>query len=204
MKRIAENKEKRIYEKELEYILGTICDGIKQEVSYRQSKMLQLPKQSRKYLCLSEERERGLCFVMAFYLRTTGCYLVQMENWFCDEDKEMENKIPDLVIWLPKIKNYFFLEVKQIWPGIKQREAIVKVGYDFKKLSKAKNEQNQYCGVLTFGLATDIEERNKLRSLYKHIECRNFKSIKMRTVIFNKMDGSKINSAVLGLWFRTS
>ena len=132
------------YEKELKIVFGTVCDGFRQEVRYRQLKMLQLPTEKENF-DLSYEHERAIVSILAFYIRTAG-FLVRPEHYWCDKDEKLKRKTPDLAIWLPRTMTDFFLEVKRIDSPVKY------VSSDLDKLSKAQTS-NKYNGLLVFGFA---------------------------------------------------
>ena len=191
------SKERRLnYEKELKIILGTICDGFRQEVRYRQLKILQLPTEKENF-DLSYEHERAIVSILAFYIRTVG-FLVRPEHYWCDNDEQLKRKTPDLAIWLPKTMTDFFLEVKRIDSAVKY------ISSDLDKLLKAQT-YNKYNGFLVFGFAKTNDEHEKIQNKYQNISelfDKKFCNVGLETVSFMDIDDSDLKSAIIGLWYR--
>ena len=61
--------EKSKYDTQLEIIFGAVCDGLRQEVRYRQLAQLISPAEE---MSLSQERESQLVASMAYHLRMIG------------------------------------------------------------------------------------------------------------------------------------
>ena len=195
------SKEHRLnYEKELKIVLGTVCDGFRQEVRYRQLKILQLPTEKENF-DLSYEHERAIVSILAFYIRTAG-FLVRPEHYWCDNDEKLKGKTPDLAIWLPRTMTDFFLEVKRIDSPVKN------VSSDLYRLSKAQTS-NKYNGLLVFGFAKTKDEHEKLRENYQTISEKmsesfgnKFDNVGLRPVSFMDIDGAELKSAMVDLWYR--
>lgn len=194
------SEERQLYEKQLKIIFGVICDGFRQEVRYRQLKMLQFPDEEEQF-CLNTERERGIVSVLAFYIRTAG-YFVRTENYLDEGDA---HRTPDLLIWLPvAVTTDFILEVKPIG----SREQLIKDDLD-KLLRPKEDENDSFNGLLIFGFAKTKDEREKLRNKYQNISkkisewsAKQFGNIGLKTVSFTDIDDSVLKSAIIGLWYR--
>lgn len=185
-------KDRLNYEKELKIILGAICDGIRQEVRFRQRMMLQFPREKANF-CLRAERERGMVSIMAFYIRTTG-FLVHVENYL---DKGDARITPDLAIWLPKKQTDFLLEVKPIDSRKKD------IGRDVEKLSKREGN-DRYNGMLIYGFEDKGKEYEGLQYKYDKISKLfhdKFGEIGPVHVSLGDIDGSELKSAMVGLWY---
>jgi hypothetical protein len=191
-------EELQLYKKQLEIIFGAICDGFRQEVRYRQLKMLQFKNEKSQFL-LGTERERGIVNIMAFYIRTTG-FLVRVENYLSEGDARIT---PDLLIWLPvAVTTDFILEVKQV-KAIGSGEKLIKD--DLSKLRSCQGN-DRFNGILVFGFAKTNDEHVKLENKYREIseliQNRDFGKIGPKTVSFTDIDYSELKSAMIGLWYR--
>jgi hypothetical protein len=205
-------EDQRIYEKQLKIIFRAICDGFRQEVQLRKSMIRQFPGEEKNFPLIFE-KERGISSILAFYVRRAG-FFVRVENWFNYGDKELKNKTPDLVIWLPKKKTDFFLEIKPIQLKDSRKVVLQKINYDLKKLSKAKNKHgyNYYSGFLAFAFAETDEQQKELQRKYegwsRYIE--GYKEKGYKENVFRKLgkietvslEDLKFKSVIVGFWYR--
>jgi hypothetical protein len=143
--------------KELNIIFDALHDGLRQET--RRFVLAQILAGEKEMICIAEEREAHLQYFAAQCLREAG-YWVQVGSYFYSEEKP--NKCPDLAVWLPKAKEYLFLEVKVVAPNYGYSAALK----DIEKRSHVKGLWNKRNGLIAIGfkkaketIREDFEEK---------------------------------------------
>ena len=183
------------YEKELDILFGAICDGLRQEVRYRQLAQLIAPKEE---MSLSEEREAQLVASLAFHIRMVG-FTVQIESYFYDQPAL---RCPDLAILLPVTHEYLFLEVKNIDPYSGFGGAIE----DIEKLASITEPKDKRNGLVTLGFRNPTGVRERFCQKYERLSQKITENYPYREVGIKKIDLEDMDEnatyAMVGFWVR--
>ena len=185
--------------RELDILLHTLCDGLRQEVRQRSLAHLVTDQD----FSITNEREAGVASSLASHLRLVG-FAVQIEAYFAGEDPKRR---PDFGIWLPASREYIYLELKQTAWGNDEQYLYAKAIDDIKKLDGETDPRNQRNGLIAFGFSLNPEELGgRLWEGFKKLSqditsAYPYEEIGLECVDFQGMD-EKSSYAVIGLWFR--
>lgn len=186
---------KTTYKKELDILFGAICDGLRQEVRYRQLAQLIAPKEE---MSLSEEREAQLVASLAYHIRMVG-FTVQIESYFYDQPA---SRRPDLAILLPATHKYLFLEVKSFGPYSGYDRAIE----DIEKLESIASPKDKRNGLIALGFRYPTKYREGSEEKYKYLSTMITKNHPYREIGMKKLDLEDMDEravyAMIGLWVR--
>lgn len=183
------------WDKQLNIIFGTLCDGLRQEVRYRSLAQLLAPKEG---LSLAGEREAQLKSSFAYYLRLVG-FVVHLENYFY---REPASRRPDLAVWLPVSKKYLFLEVKKIGPYGGFGAAL----NDIAKLEKVSSSRDKRNGLIAVGFRNHAGPKERFGLKYERLSQEitrkhPYKKIGVEKIELNGMDKDALYARI-GLWVR--
>jgi|WetSurMetagenome_2_1015567.scaffolds.fasta_scaffold245771_1 hypothetical protein len=178
---------------ELTILFGAICDGLRQEVRYRQLAQLIAPKE---VMSLTEEREAQLVCSLAYYIRNIG-FTVQVDSYFYDEPS---SRRPDLAMFLPASREYLFLEVKIINPNSGFSGAIE----DIEKLNSVVSARDKRNGLIAIGFRNPTGRKetfdNKYSKLSNSIQNKYpYREIGIKKIDLESMDNQAIY-AMAGFW----
>lgn len=180
---------------ELFIILGAICDGLRQEVRYRQLAQLIAPKED---MSLTEEREAQLVASLAYHIRMIG-FPVQVESYFYDEPA---SRRPDLAMLLPVTGKYLFLEVKKVDPYGGFQGAIE----DIEKLDSVGSPRDKRNGLVAVGFREPTGPRERFYEKYLRLSEAITSKYPYREIGVKKVDlegmDEKAVYAMVGFWVR--
>jgi len=180
---------------ELSIIFGAICDGLRQEVRYRQLAQLIAPKET---MSLTEEREAQLVASLAYHIRMIG-FPVQVESYFYDEPA---SRTPDLAMLLPASGKYLFFEVKRVDPYGGFQGAIK----DIEKLDSASSPKDKRNGLVAIGFREPTGPREKFYEKYIRLSEAITNKYPYREIGIEKIDLQGMDKqavyAMVGLWVR--
>ncbi len=188
--------------KELQLLLHTLSDGLRQEVRQRRNLALSLPKDYN--ISITGEREIGIASSLSCHLRLAG-FIVQVDAYVTGGDSKRR---PDFGIWLPESKKYIYLELKlTAWGSNEQYQYSYAIG-DIKKLNNDSDLRKHPNGLIAIGFSDPNKREELLRegfrkSLSERIvkDYPRYEEIGLECVDFQGMD-AKSTHAVIGLWFR--
>lgn len=180
---------------ELSIIFGAICDGLRQEVRYRQLAQLIAPKEA---MSLTEEREAQLVASIAYHIRMIG-FPVQVDSYFYDESPKRR---PDLSILMPASGKYLFLEVKRVDPYGGFQEAIE----DIRKLDTVSTARDKRNGLVAIGFRDPTGPKERFQSKYTKLSTSITSNYPYPEIGVNRIDLDDMDKnavyAMVGLWIR--
>lgn len=184
-----------LYDQEINILFGAICDGLRQEVRYRQLAQLIAPREE---MSLSEDREAQLVASLAYHLRMVG-FTVQIESYFYDQPA---SRRPDLSILLPATQKYLFLEVKNVGPYSGFGGAIE----DIEKLASITSPKDKRNGLVALGFRNPTGLRERFYQKYEKLSQEITENYPYREVGIKKIDLEDMDKravyATVGLWVR--
>lgn len=180
------------YDKELNIIFDTLCDGLRQEVRYRYLAHLV----TGQILSLTEEREAQLKSSLAYYIRLVG-FIIQLESYFYDEPA---SRRPDLAIWLPVTQKYLFLELKSVGPYGGFGNALE----DIRKLEGVSSSRDKRNGLIVIGFRDPTGPRERFPQKYERLsqiitQEHPYREIGIRKIELDDMDENALY-AMVGFW----
>jgi hypothetical protein len=196
-----EKSKQSVMRMELEILLRTLCDGLRQEVRQRHLTHLVTGQD----FSLIDEREAGMAASLASHLRLVG-FVVQLEAYFPSGPR---NRRPDFCIWLPASKEYIYLELKTTaWGSSDEQYYYQGAINDIKKLYEDQNPLNQQNGLVALGFSKPGEQSpGRLLDGFRKILSQKvttdypYEEIGLECIDLQGMD-ERSSYAVIGLWFR--
>jgi hypothetical protein len=180
---------------ELSIIFGAICDGLRQEIRYRQLAQLIAPKED---MSLTGEREAQLVVSLAHHIRMTG-FPIQVESYFYDEPA---SRRPDLAMLLPASHTYLFLEVKRVGPYEGFQGAI----NDIEKLDSVGSARDKRNGLVALGFREPTGPHERFYEKYVRLSKAITSKYPYREIGIQKIDlkgmDKKAVYAMVGFWIR--
>ena len=182
---------------EINFIYGAACDALRVETRHRALTRLIAESSSQKNLQfgLYEEREIQLAATLAMNWRHIGLH-TELDSY----PSGKASRRPDFGIWLPVSAQYFFLELKVIWPGSNTNQAID----DIAKIDEMYESGDKAVGLLTVGYALPnmylktFDDRHRDMSI-EILGTTRYEEIGMKKIELGDID-SNIIYAWVGMW----